>query len=85
MNLFKNVKNFINLIFLYINTLKYMKITQVIYRIYYRLRISKDLSYKEVLQERTPSNYLKIGLFKDDTYNPDLNFFVFLNKKKYNT
>ena len=86
MILFKNIKNFINLIFLYINTLKYMKISQVIYRIYYRLRISKDLPYKEVPQKRTPNNYVKIGILKkDDTYNPDLNFFLFLNKKKYNT
>jgi len=60
-----------------------MKISQVIYRIYYRFKISKDLSYKESPQERIPTNLHKIGLYKNSTYNPDLNFFIFLNKKKY--
>lgn len=83
MILFKNGKKFINLVFLYINTLKYMKISQVIYRIYYRLKISKDLSYKESPQKRIPTNPHKIGIPKISTYNPDLNFFIFLNKKKH--
>jgi len=73
----------INKIFLYINTLRYLKHKQIFYRLIFIIKNKKkEITHVADLVEKRPYiNNFRTSLIKSTSFNPNLREFEFLNKK----